>query len=89
MSKYFVKGSVPFKIFACFISVVLVLGCAFVPSTAFAMKPTPKEPIPPIDEGDGDTGGGTGGEPEKPTSHDIQLTDMMLNPGSNPLAGLS
>lgn len=88
MSKYFKKGSVPFKIFACFISIVLVLGCAFVPAkSAFAKQlPPPDKPLVPPD----DTGGGDGGgQPEKPTSHDIQFTDMMLNPGSNPLAGLS
>lgn len=88
MSKYFEKGSVPFKIFACFISIVLVLGCAFVPAkSAFAKQlPPPDKPLVPPD----DTGGGDGGgQPEKPTSHDIQFTDMMLNPGSNPLAGLS
>ena len=37
MSKFFLKGSVSFKIFACVVSVMLVVGCVFVPGSALAM----------------------------------------------------
>lgn len=45
MSKYFKKGSVPFKIFACLVSVILVIGCAFVPRAALA-EGIPDIPMP-------------------------------------------
>ncbi len=84
MSRYFKKGSVLFKIFACFISVVLVFGCAFIPGKkAYAMHSyspaNPGEKIPDESEGDGDTGGGTGGDIEE-TNNDMEL---LLDPSAH------